>query len=396
MLVSHGYKIENIRTFNRTVIVNTIRAEGAVSKAKIARLTGISVPTVNRQFEELLREGLICQVKNNFDRGKGRPGELFEFNGKSHFVIGIDLAYPNIRGMIADLSGTIHTELTEPVEKGNGDENYRRLLSLIERLQNETDVERSKIYGIGLGIGGIVDHKNGIVLQSAMMGWENFPLAKLLFKETGFTLFLDNDVNLATIGEYGFGLGQGLSNLACVTLGTRVLCGLVLDGELYRGSNYNSGRIDNFIPAFDFPQQTNHPDLETQGIMERLVSSPNILRKGRIFLERNDPGNAASLEDPKQVYQAAGVGEPWAVEIIETIVPPLALMFSNISSLLDLEMIIITGRVADESQVLIPMITDYLKKKSLRVPNIKSSKLGSKDTVLGAVMLVYMGILHNW
>lgn len=223
MLVSHGYKIENIRTFNRTVIVNTIRAEGAVSKAKIARLTGISVPTVNRQFEELLREGLICQVKNNFDRGKGRPGELFEFNGKSHFVIGIDLAYPNIRGMIADLSGTIHTELTEPVEKGNGDENYRRLLSLIERLQNETDVERSKIYGIGLGIGGIVDHKNGIVLQSAMMGWENFPLAKLLFKETGFTLFLDNDVNLATIGEYGFGLGQGLSNLACERLG-RVCC----------------------------------------------------------------------------------------------------------------------------------------------------------------------------
>ncbi|MEI8130902.1 MAG: ROK family transcriptional regulator [Leptolinea sp.] len=396
MLVSRGYKIENIRTFNRTVIVNTIRAEGAVSKAKIARLTGISVPTVNRQVEELLREDLICQDHNDFERGRGRPGELFEFNGKSHFVIGIDLAFPNIRGMVADLSGTIHTEMIEPVEKGNGVENYRRLLSLIERLQNETKVERSKIYGIGLGIGGIVDHENGIVLQSAMMGWENFHLAKLLYTETGFTLFLDNDVSLSTIGEHGFGLGQGLSNFACVTLGTRVLCGLVLDGNLFRGSNFNSGRIDNFIPAYEFQPQINHHDLESQGIMEMLVSSPNVLRKGRILLERINPGKAAHLDDPKQVYQAAGQGEPWALEVIETIVPPLALMFSNISSLLDLEMIIISGRMADESQVITPMISEYLKGKTLRVPNIKSSNLGSKATVMGAVMLVYKGILHNW
>jgi len=395
LLESLGADLRKIRTINRTVVVNTIRNEGPISKAKIVRLTGISAPTVNRVVDELLREDLICKVSNQHERGGGRPGELFEFNGKCHFVIGIDVALPNMRGMVADLTGEIITELTEPVVRGNGIENYQRLLSLISRLLDETVVDPSKIYGIGLGVGGVVDSTKGVILQSEITGWNNFPLSKRLQQETGFIPYIDNDINLVIIGEHGFGVGQNLTNIACVTLGTRVLCGLIINGELYHGSTFNDGRIDQFIShqAYDSPCVLD--EAEGRGPFERLVSSPNILKMAKIALI-DDPILQEKIQDPKQVYQAAGAGEAWALKVIESIVPPLAIAFANISALLDLEMIIISGRLAEESSVILPMINQYLSQKTTRTPYLKSSTLGSRATVLGAVMLGYKGILNNW
>lgn len=395
MFESLGVDIKKIRTINRTVVVNTIRTEGPVSKAKIVRLTGISIPTVNRVVEELLREDLVCVVSNQHERGGGRPGELFEFNGKCHFVIGIDVALPNMRGMVADLTGKIFTELTEPVESGNGPENYRRLLALIERLLAETEVESSKIFGIGLGVGGVVDSSNGVVLQSKITGWDNFPLVKQLQQDTGLIPYLDSDINLATMGEHGFGVGQGLTNIACVTLGTRVLCGLIINGELYHSLTFDNGRIDHFIFDQDLEPHSVLDEVEGQGVFERLVSSPNVLRMAKNALA-DQPNLQAQIQDAKQVYLAAEQGEPWALEIIQSIVPALAVAFANISSLLNLEMIIISGRMAEESRVILPLINTYQSQKTSRIPCLHSSTLGSRATVLGAVMLGYKGILHNW
>jgi glucokinase len=347
MLVSLGTDTKKVRTVNRLVVLNLIRESGALSKAAIARQTGRSLSTVNRVIDELLTEELIKPASGQLERGSGRPGEVFEFTGRSHHVIGIDLGYPNLRGMIADLSGRIHKEVAVPAAIGDGNENYRRLLVLLDRLEHESNVEFSHISGIGLGVAGTVDHSNGIVLRSASMGWENFPLAKRLFKDTGLTLYLESDINLITLGEYGFGVGQGISNLVCVTLGTRVLCGIIINGEIFHGTNYNSGRIDEFIPTGDY-----------HGNLESLISSPSIIEAARKHLVTTDTLRAESLNDAKQVYQAANAGEAWAQEIISERIPALALTLSNISMLLDPEMIVFSGRMAEDSELLIPMITN--------------------------------------
>jgi glucokinase len=385
MLVSLGTDTKKVRTVNRLVVLNLIRESGPLSKAAIARQTGRSLSTINRVIEELLSEELIQPASDQLERGSGRPGEVFEFTGRSHHVIGIDLGYPNLRGMIADLSGRIHNEVAVPAAIGDGNENYRRLLVLLDRLEHESNVEFSQISGIGLGVAGTVDHSKGIVLRSASMGWENFPLAKRLFKDTGLTLYLESDINLITLGEYGFGVGQGISNLVCITLGTRVLCGIIINGEIYNGSNFNSGRIDEFISTGDY-----------HGNLESLISSPSIIEAARKQLVTTDPLRAESLNDAKQVYQAATAGEAWAQAIISERIPALAMTLSNISMLLDPEMIVFSGRMAEDSELLIPKITNYLKDRVPCIPLIQKSNLGTQSTVLGAIMLVYNGILHNW
>ncbi len=327
------------------------------------------------------------------DRGSGRPGELFEFDGKSHYVIGADLGYPNLRGYIADLSGGIHEEITIPVVAGNGVENYQQLLLLLTQLQQEGGIQTSSLYGVGLGITGIVDHTSGVVVQSSVLGWENFPLARRLHQEIGLPIFIDNDINLITFGEYGFGIGKGSANMACITLGTRVLCGLILRSEIFRGSNLNSGRLDQFIPLID---QLNIYNSDSITPLDSYVSSISVLKKAYKELAKLDAVQAQSLEEASKVYAAYAEGKSWAIDTLEPVIRILAAAIANIFLLLDLEIVVISGRMADESKLIIPSISTYLNGKIPSIPHIVASNLGSRATVLGAIMLVYRGLLRNW
>ena len=390
---SVGSDPKKIRNYNRMLILDLIRREGIISKAGISRKTGISFSTVGRVIDELISENLIKSSQDKQERGSGRPGELFEFDGKSHFVIGADLGYPNIRGFIADLSGEIHKEITFPVDTGNGVENYQRLLQLLNQLQQEDGIQIPSIYGVGLGIAGIVDHTSGVVVQSSILGWDNFPLARRLHQATGLPIFLDNDINLITFGEYGFGIGKGSTNMACITLGTRVLCGLILHGEIFRGSNLNSGRLDQFIPLIDQPKNTITGSIIT---LDSYVSSISVLNKAREELAKLDTVQAQSLNEASNVYSAYNEGKPWAIETLEPVIRILAAAIANIFFLLDLEIMVISGRMAEESKLIIPSITTCLNGKIPSIPHIVASNLGSRATVLGAIMLVYRGLLRDW
>lgn len=391
MLYSQGVDNKKVRTINRGIILNLIRNQGPVTKATLARLTGISLPTVNRVIDELCKEDLILPAENQYERGGGRPGELFQFNGRSHFVIGVDMGVPNLRGMIADLAGEVHKEIAIPADIGNGPENYRRLQALIEQLRNEVNESHPPLSGIGLGVAGTVDPANGVVLSSPLLGWENIPLARRLKKDAGLPVYLDSDINLITIGEHGFGVGHGLSNLICITLGTRMLCGMILNGELVRGTNFNGGRIGQFIPAIESAAI----DGSVLISLETLVASPGVIEKARAVLNRLEPAQRQDIQDAKFVYQQAREGQPWAVEIIESIIPPLAITIANLSLLLDPEIIVFSGRMSEETHLIIPKITHFLNGKIPQIPQIEASTLGTRSTVLGAVMLVYKGILQN-
>lgn len=393
MPYSLGADTKKVRNHNRTIVLNMVREKGPVSKATIARNSGISFSTVNRVVDELLKENLVETAQDQLERGGGRPGELFVFSGKSHFVIGVDLGYPNLRGMIADLAGEIHKEIVIPIEIGNGTENYQRLLSLLAQLKQETDGQIPQISGVGLGVAGIVDHAHGVVIQSTIMGWDNFPLAKRLYKDTGLTSFIDSDINLITFGEYGFGIGQGISNMACITLGTRVLCGLVIHDEIFRSSNFNNGRLDQFLPT---APGISIPTSLYGGTLDTIISSTSVLKSARQRLEKIDPATAATLDDARLVYRAFEKGQPWAMETIEPIIPILSTAIANISALIDPEIVVIVGRMAEESRLIIPAISNYLTGKISHVPHLAASPLGTRATVLGAVMLVYRGLLQNW
>jgi predicted NBD/HSP70 family sugar kinase len=391
VLSSQGADTKKVRTINRAVILNSIREQGPVSKATLARMTGISLPTVNRVIDELCQEDLILPSENQLERGGGRPGELFQFNGRSHFVIGVDLGTPNLRGMIANLAGEVQKEITIPLEVGDWPENYRRLLTLIEQLRKGVDDSHSLISGIGLGVAGIVDHTNGVVLRSPLLGWENFPLARRLKNDVDLPIYLDSDINLITIGEHGFGVGLGTKNLMCINLGTRMYCGMIINGELFRGSNFNGGRIGQFIPTLE----ALNVDASAPSSLESMVAANGIMEKARAVLEPLDSTWKQNINDAKGVYRAAREGKAWAIEIIESMVAPLAITVANLSFLLEPEVIVFSGRMAEEAQMIIPKITRFLNGKIPQIPHIEASTLGTRATVLGAVMLVYKGILQN-
>jgi glucokinase len=194
-------------------------------------------------------------------------------------------------------------------------------------------------------------------------------------------VFVDNDVNLAVLGEHWFGSGRSVQNMMLISIGTGVGSGLIIDGALYRGHSQASGEVGYIVPdihALGRPYRG-------FGVLESIISGTGI---GHRAGQRCGASNGGPELSAEEVFGAARAGEPWAQEIVEETIDYLALGIANINTLLDLELIVLSGGVARQSDLLIDGIHDRIDGVIPRIPCIKVSQLGRRATVMGAIVLV--------
>jgi DNA-binding transcriptional ArsR family regulator len=239
-----------MKQLNRSAILSLVRERGPLSRSDIARLLNISPSTVTRIVSQLIEEELLCEEGDVDERSQpqsqsqphshshvlGRRPTLLRFNFLAHLVIGIDVGGTKTTGSVADLRGTILYRETVP-SKPDGDKSgsLPAMLDFVERLIDAAPAPRDRVRGIGVGVPSIVLDREGVVVWAPALGWRNTPLRDLIEDRFGISTFVENDVNLATLGESQFGVGRGVRNLACIFVGTGIGGGLILNGELYRG-----------------------------------------------------------------------------------------------------------------------------------------------------------------
>jgi glucokinase len=372
-----------MRSVNRSAVLELIRQDGPIARSEIARQLGLSQPTVMRIVDELIGKEL-ARYTGEAEGTKGRSRDLVEYYKDGWVVIGIDLGGTKIFGALANIGGEI---LDEVVLNGHGTQDEASFDMLAETIQQLVDSPKRgghRLAGIAVGAPGVTDAHSGVVRWAPALNWRDYPLKEKLHERFRLPCFVDNDVNLAALGEHWFGAGQGHQDMILLSIGTGLGAGLILDGALYRGASQSAGEVGYLLSCPDDLNQV----YDQFGAMESRISGPGIASLAQDVAAARLPEKDLRAMTSHDVFEAARDGQGWALEVVANTVENLSMALINISTILDPEVIILGGGVARSADLLIPAVEKRIERVIPTVPEIRPSKLGRRAAVMGAIVMV--------
>lgn len=371
-----------MRRLNRSAILDLVREQGPIARSAIGRQLNISLPTVMRIIDDLIEVELVKECGDTEASG-GRPRSLLEFNASASAVVGIDLGGTKMFGTVADLGGNVQDEVYVSWGDGGNDDNLKQLFKLIDRLLAAPQPDGQRIRGIGVGAPGITLYEEGIVSWAPSLGWRDLPLKQILTERYALPVFVENDVNLAALGEYGFGAAKGATSLVCLAIGTGIGAGIILDRKVYRGHNQSAGEIGYLPPDVSFLGR----HYTGFGALESIASGTGVAQRAKKLLQQRGLPCPDDLSS-EDVFNTARLGTDWATQVVNETVEYLSFAVAAISALIDPEVIVLGGGVARSADLLIPPMLKCLEGVVPSLPRLVQSILGFRAAVMGAIMMV--------
>lgn len=312
------------------------------------------------------------------------------------YKIGVDLGGTNVKIAIVDTEGHIAYSNSEPTRAEMG---YQYTISNMKQVIyssfKETNISKDQIAGIGIGCPGQIDSDNGIVrLLPNIPGWVNVPLSQIMQDEFSLPTKLDNDVRVATLGEYNFGAGKGYKNIVCITVGTGIGSGIIVNGKLVRGASMSAGEIGHMILVDHGGEICG---CGNTGCLESLASGPSIVKMAREYALGGKSSKFTELSantsiSPQIVAEAAKLGDEVAKTIYNITGYWIGIALSSVVNLINPEIIIIGGGVAQAGDILFDPIRETINKRALKIAanavKIVPAELGESAGVVGASLLV--------
>ena len=239
-------KHDLIRALNRSIVLNMVKSSGPISRAEIARLTGLSPATVTGVVADLIANNLVLEKAAGNSSG-GRPPILLILNPCGGYVVGIKLAETEVIGALTDFNATVIARRTLPLSDHVISEVMTGWWTWSNLCSKTRGFAKNSCWGWALGLAGVIDHSSGILRQSPTFGWRNVPLRSMLQERLHVPIYIDNDVNTLTLSEKWFGAGQNAESFLTVTVGRGVGMGIVIHGELYRGKHGGAGEFGHTV-----------------------------------------------------------------------------------------------------------------------------------------------------
>ncbi|MBU7006267.1 ROK family protein [Phosphitispora fastidiosa] len=307
------------------------------------------------------------------------------------FVIGIDLGGTNIKGALLDLDGGIIEKREIPTLANAGPEAVAgRIAGMITELEAAVRDTGKSVAGVGIGVPGQPERSTGEVIFAPNLYWRNVPLVKYLRRYTGLPVFLENDANVAALGEQWRGAGQGSANMVMVTIGTGIGGGIVLDGRLYTGSNGAAGELGHAVIEPAGPQCS----CGRRGCLETLTSATAMVRMAREALDRGVKTELSKEEnlEARDIIMAAQAGDRLALDIVEKAAYYLGIGLGNIINILNPDTIVIGGGVSRAGELLFEPLCRNARANCLdcagSIVRIVPAQLGNDAGFVGAAKLV--------
>lgn len=311
--------------------------------------------------------------------------------------IGIDVGGTNVKIALVDENGKIIYSNSVPTYAKMGYEyTVNNIKQAIKDLMKETNTDSKTIEGIGFDFPGQVDYKTGVVkLAPNIPGWVNVPIAQMIEEEFHIPTRIDNDVRCAALGEMKFGAGQGCENFICITVGTGIGSGIVVNGQLVRGAANAAGEIGHIkLQMKDGPIC----GCGDTGCLEAFASGPSIVAMAQEYIKGGKSTKFRELAGvdneitPYIVAKAAEEGDPVAKRIFEIVGEYIGIGLTSVINLLNPEKVIIGGGVAEAGDLLLNPIRKTIKERAMVVAGnsveIVPAQLGNSAGVIGASMLV--------
>ena len=322
--------------------------------------------------------------------------------GHKQHVIGIDLGGTHIGGGIVDETGAVLAHVAEPTEAElGGGIVMQKIIAVAQSLLGELPEGVEQIAGIGVGTPGCVDPENGVVVSEAfnLPGWRGMALAGNLLEATGVPAYADNDVNVTALGETWFGAGRGVKDLLCITIGTGIGGGIVIGRKVHHGANFFAGEIGHTTVSLD-----GRPCLcGSIGCLEAYASAPAIARAAQELGTRGlAPRIVEAAGNPheitaKDVASAAAAGDQAAIGIFLEVGRYLGAALANLVNVLNPEMIVIGGGVAQAGDVLFDPIRREIHRRALDVLTkhlqVLPAQLGEQAGLVGSAALALQHVV---
>ncbi len=363
-----------MRTLNRRLLWDSLSVAGMSTRPQLARYTGLSLPTVNAALGELEQVGLVRSAGR---RGtmQGRPAELFETDSRVGFAVGVDIGRAWIRVGMADLAGTTLCRTDQRNTATTARVLVELIMVAIDRAIEEAEIDPALVAHTVIGSPGVYDVWKGRVLYAGNLpGWGRIGLRETLVSRLRGSLTIDNDANLAAMGEHTYGAGQGKRQFVYAHVGTGVGLGLMLDGKLYKGFSGAAGEA-GFLPLGEVETSDNKPP--TRGRLEERLAADAVVRYGREC--------GLSSTNAEEVFAAARAGDPRGLAAIELEAAQLARLLASVAALLDPELIVLGGAIGRNLDVLEKPTRNVLTQLSPLMPEFAPSLLGDEAVLRGAI-----------
>jgi glucokinase len=305
-------------------------------------------------------------------------------------AIGVDLG--GTKMLLGVLDGDSKT-VWESRERSAG-ESEDDLVELLVREVEEARAERPGVEAVGMGIPATVDHEKGLAVAAVNLPIENLPIRDLVGERTGLPVFVDNDANVAALAEHLFGAARGTENAVMLTIGTGIGGGLILGGEIYRGSTGAGAELGHMAIQMDGPGcQGNCPN---RGCVEAFASGTAIGREGRAAAESKPDSALGKLladgqpVDGKAVTVAAQAGDETAIEVFELVGGRLGVALASFANIFEPETIVVGGGVMAAGDLLLDPARRELEARALRPMNrtpVVAAELGEDAGMIGAAAM---------
>ncbi|NIO20560.1 MAG: ROK family protein [Candidatus Aenigmarchaeota archaeon] len=381
---------QQTKTHNTHLILKAIYCKGKISRADIARLTGLTRTTVSDAVAKLINDGLVAEVGLG-PSGGGKPPILLSIVDNSRYLIGIDLADIEFRGALINLRGEIRHRFNLSIDGRNGDDALKLVYEMIDKLISFTD---SPILGIGIGTPGLIDSKRGFVHNAVNLNWHNLYLRDLLEERYEFPIHIANDSQVAALAEFTFGDSKNISNLIVIKIGRGIGAGIILNRQLYFGESFGAGELGHVAIVDDGELcRCGH-----YGCLETVTSSQAIVGRAQATA-KNNPHSALHRFIKKTeeintevVSKALMDGDKELHQIVDEAGRYLGMAVANLVGILNVQCIVIAGSAASFGQTLLDPIKREVKRRSLAAladeTNIEITSLGPDIVILGAAALL--------
>ena len=266
------------------------------------------------------------------------------------YVIGIDLGGTKINSVLSDFNGNIVSQCTVYTEAFRGKEHVlNKIMMTIDKVLQNADKTIEEIRAIGIGSPGPLDYKNGTIITTPNLPFINFNIIKPIICKYNVPAYLDNDANVAAIGEFLFGAGQGTKNMIYVTVSTGIGGGAIINGNIYRGHTFNALEIGHMTIEPNGPRC----NCGNYGCAEAVASGTAIARQGKEAIKRGEITSLSQYENVTayEVFSEAEKGDKTSLDIINKSLNYLGICISNIITSFDPEMIIIGGGVTRAGEI---------------------------------------------
>jgi glucokinase-like ROK family protein len=390
-----------MREMNIALILECLRRAAPLSRAELAQMTGLTKATVSSLVRELLEAGYVRE--SGLDAGtKGRPSIQLVLNAEIGCMIGAEFGVDFISAVLADFSARVLWRQHEAIAASDQNVILPRVIASIRAASDEAAALGRPVLGLGLGVAGLVNVATGTLLFGSSLGWTDVPLRRVLEAEFAFPVYVDNDANLAALGESYFGAARGYDYVLSVSCGVGLGGGIVLNGRILTGAAGLAGEVGHMTIDPDGPPC----NCGSLGCWEMYANQGALFQRVKAAIEA---GQASALQNAAQagiealtvslVLEAAQHGDKVALAAWRETGWYLGLGLANLINALNPERVILGGSLSLAHEFLLPMVRDVVGQRALswaqEAASIVVAAHGVDSCLMGGIATVYNQVLSQ-